>query len=613
MTQLLIKTIADFSTTLTSKASIGDTTATLTSGIDADGVQLPTGVYGFTIDRNNAQKEHFTATLTVDALTDIKTVTRGTGVGAAGFVRTHRKGAEIVITDHVALKRIMNVLDGTTSFDSATPLGYDGAPTISTGNQFATKTYVDGIAIAGSPDATTTTKGIGRVSVAPVSAATPIFVGDNDTRVAPNNHATSTGSVTSYGLTLSPTPAALVKGQMYSFVASFTTSGASTLAVAPHAAKSIKKLNGTTDLAAGDIVSGMLVTVIYDGTNFQMVNPVATAPTLYSKFGDGSDGDVIISSNTSLTRDMYYNNLTIQNGFVLSPKGFRIFVKNTLTFQGTGVIASNGGNGGVGGAGGLGTGGTAGATGAADYTAGSLPAPVAGQVGGVGGTPTNAGSNGTIGASNAKSIGSLGSAGGAGTTGGQSIAGSGPGAGGTAGGAGAQTGTVFNKLNSIESVYLLLDTQPSIASFTGTAGSGSGSGGGGGKTTNSGDCGGGGGGGGSGASGGFVWIAAYNVATVNGNDYIQVKGGNGGNGGAGGNSTGHDGGGGSGGGGGAGGSGGVAIVIYRTKTGTGTVNLSGGTAGTGGALGTKNALGTDGTAGNPGTAGVSGVSYIFSI
>lgn len=183
MTQLLVKSIADFSTTLTSKTAIGATTATLTSGIDADGVQLPTGVYGFTIDRNSTQKEHFTATLTGSALTDIKTVTRGTGVGTAGFIRTHRKGSEIVITDHVAIKRMMNVLDGTTSFDASTPLGYDGTATISTANQFATKDYVDSGILQGAADASTTVKGITKMSVAPVSASSPIAVGDNDGRV----------------------------------------------------------------------------------------------------------------------------------------------------------------------------------------------------------------------------------------------------------------------------------------------------------------------------------------------------------------------------------------------------------------------------------------------
>lgn len=45
------------------------------------------------------------------------------------------------------------------------------------------KEYIDGIAIAGAPDASTTTKGISKASVAPASPSSPIFVGDNDPRV----------------------------------------------------------------------------------------------------------------------------------------------------------------------------------------------------------------------------------------------------------------------------------------------------------------------------------------------------------------------------------------------------------------------------------------------
>ena len=64
-------------------------------------------------------------------------------------------------------------------------------------------------------------------------------------------------------------------------------------------------------------------------------------------YGTGLDGNVTISVNTSLSSDMYYNNLTINSGIVLNPNGFRIFVKNTLTVNGTlgigsGVTASAG-------------------------------------------------------------------------------------------------------------------------------------------------------------------------------------------------------------------------------------------------------------------------------
>ena len=57
-----------------------------------------------------------------------------------------------------------------------------------------------------------------------------------------------------------------------------------------------------------------------------------------------------------------------------------------------------------------------------------------------------------------------------------------------------------------------------------------------------------------------------------------------------------------GGGGGAGGNGGVAVVIYETKTWTGSYTLTGGS---GGALGNGVGTGGNGTAGNAGAAGVS--------
>lgn len=56
-------------------------------------------------------------------------------------------------------------------------------PTPTSGTEAANKAYVDGIAIAGSPDASASTKGISMISVAPVSATSPIAVGDNDPRV----------------------------------------------------------------------------------------------------------------------------------------------------------------------------------------------------------------------------------------------------------------------------------------------------------------------------------------------------------------------------------------------------------------------------------------------
>lgn len=47
-----------------------------------------------------------------------------------------------------------------------------------------------------------------------------------------------------------------------------------------------------------------------------------------SIYGSGADGNVTISANTTLTRDMHYNNLTISAGYTLDTAGFRVFVRN---------------------------------------------------------------------------------------------------------------------------------------------------------------------------------------------------------------------------------------------------------------------------------------------
>ena len=50
-------------------------------------------------------------------------------------------------------------------------------------------------------------------------------------------------------------------------------------------------------------------------------------------FGSGKDGDVVITSDTTLTRDMEYRNLTIKSGATLNPNGWRIFVLDTLIIE----------------------------------------------------------------------------------------------------------------------------------------------------------------------------------------------------------------------------------------------------------------------------------------
>ena len=100
---------------------------------------------------------------------------------------------------------------------------------------------------------------------------------------------------------------------------------------------------------------------------------------------------LLTAPNTTLTSDLYCNNLTINSGVVLTTNGYNIYCTGTFTNNGTINTGQNGSYsnflnsyGGSGGGGGSGNGGGAGGSGF------STLAP-----GGAGGSGTNAGANGS--------------------------------------------------------------------------------------------------------------------------------------------------------------------------------------------------------------------------
>lgn len=87
--------------------------------------------------------------------------------------------------------------------------------------------------------------------------------------------ATVSGTDTLTG-TLAPAITAYATGNLFSFVAVATNTGAATINLNSLGAKSITK-SGTTALVAGDLVSGQVYLIEYDGTRFQLVNPSVVA------------------------------------------------------------------------------------------------------------------------------------------------------------------------------------------------------------------------------------------------------------------------------------------------------------------------------------------------
>lgn len=181
----LAKIVADFRTSLATKLAAGGSTCSLQSITDDDGVTIPNGTYFFTLDGDNSQKEHIIATLTGVNLTDISSISRQ-GVQTANAVREHRIGSTVTITNFAHIKYLNDLLDGTTDLDADIPLAYDADPDLTGNNKkLATVKLVEDTAMAGGADASTTVKGISKLSVAPASATDPIAVGVNDPKLPP--------------------------------------------------------------------------------------------------------------------------------------------------------------------------------------------------------------------------------------------------------------------------------------------------------------------------------------------------------------------------------------------------------------------------------------------
>lgn len=262
-----------------------------------------------------------------------------------------------------------------------------------------------------------------------------------------------------------------------------------------------------------------------------------SASYLNGIFGDGSDGDVSIvaGSPVVLSRDMMYNNLTIPNGATLKPRGYHIFVKNTLTIDAGGNINDNGNNGvGINGGAGL-----------ASITTGYGAASGSGANG-----RTTTGNGSVSAASTNTSINDLNQSPQGGTGGNASalVLGGGPGL--------APPPTITQKWSSLASLW-------TGRAYNGTFNGGSGGGSGGCDATSGAASSGGGG-----SAAGIVWIAAKAISnsgsiTCNGGkgaDAVTVLGAAGG---------------------GAGGAGGLIGIITATNTslGSGSITCAGGLGG----------------------------------
>jgi len=189
------KIIADFETQLGAAISIADTSFTLSTAVDDDGVALPAGLYYFTLDNGTTQKEYLEGTLSGTAVTGVSNISRQ-GVVTVGALKAHRVGSSVVLTDFMTYKK-----------------------------------YIDETSLAGAPDASVSTKGVveaatlaqvrARTALGETGAAlaiTPDVLTDLPTVEEKNFLLASTGMISMYVGASAPTGFLLCDGTAVSRV-----------------------------------------------------------------------------------------------------------------------------------------------------------------------------------------------------------------------------------------------------------------------------------------------------------------------------------------------------------------------------------------------------------
>jgi len=360
---------------------IGATSATLTSLTDIYGNVLTMADFGdlgyitFEPDTQNAEAATFTG-ITANAngtytLTGLKTIlAKYPYTQTSGSVRSHDGGTRVVVTDNVGFwDTFINKNNDSTVVGKLTLPNGANRPVLAADTDTATATAVvtygqlARTAIAGGTTASTTLLGYVKVSTNPVSALSPIAVGDNDTRVPTTNqtaalagnntdvavgsgnkvvtqtglqhgaekYATiSSGSTTAYVVTLSPAPTSYTNGmEVIAKIDVANTTTTPTVNVNGLGAKTVVK-NVSTALNVGDLVANMFARFVYDGTNLVLQNPAIPDTGFLTS---GSPGTT--TTNTTATVLTY----ALAGGTLGTSKGVKIRLAMKIV---TSAVASGG-------------------------------------------------------------------------------------------------------------------------------------------------------------------------------------------------------------------------------------------------------------------------------
>lgn len=196
-------------------------------------------------------------------------------------------------------------------------------------------------------DASTTVKGVSKLSTAPLLSTNPIAVGTNDNRI-PIGYAVDSVGTDAYAINPTLALVAYAAGQIFTFQAGTANTGAATLNVSGLGAKTIKK-NVSTDLATGDILLNQIVMVEYDGTNMQLLSLIPQGAIILTSqvsgvlpVANGGTGLVTKNFNSGAQAGATTSTTVIAHGLGKTPAHVKITAMSSVGLGNQGSIWSVG-------------------------------------------------------------------------------------------------------------------------------------------------------------------------------------------------------------------------------------------------------------------------------
>lgn len=114
---------------------------------------------------------------------------------------------------------------------------------------------------------------------------------------------TSTGTANTYAVTASPAITAYSSGQSFCVNFHVTNTGTSTVNINTLGAKSLVK-NGSVAMTSGDIIANAIYTIVYNGTNFQVLNYNISTTAIIDDYIDGVASATIATGDKVLFKDI---------------------------------------------------------------------------------------------------------------------------------------------------------------------------------------------------------------------------------------------------------------------------------------------------------------------